>query len=126
MVLRASVFVAFAFMLCAANCMLQGGFRAQFSLIQGGKQNETRTRSHKLRTRSGNPRHSHLPADEPSKASKAKQSKQSKASKAKQMSCVPEIISKSKAFLQSEQPRKPNQNLEHIVNFEYHIYIYIL
>ena len=28
-------------------------------------------------------------------------------------------------FYQSEQPRKPNQNLEHIVYFEHHIYIYI-
>ena len=99
----------------ALHCKLQGGLHAQFSLIQGGKQNETRTRSHKLRTRSGNPQHTHLPADWPSKPSKAKQTKQYVYQR-----------SSPKAMLFSPNPSNPEtqiKNLEDVVCFEHCIYI---
>ena len=115
MVLKASVLVAFGFH--ALHCKLQIAFHAQFSLIQGGKQNETRTRSHKLRTRSGNPQHPHLPADWPSKPSKAKQTKQYVYQR-----------SSPKAMLFSPNPSNPEtqiKNLEDVVCFEHCIYICI-
>ena len=64
------------FCLYAQHCKLQSGFHAQFCVILGRKANETRTRSHDLRMRSGNRQHTHLATDKRSKASKA-----SKASK---------------------------------------------
>ena len=94
----------------ALHCKLQGGFHDQLSLIQGGKQNETRTRSHKLRTRSGNPQHTHLPANWPSKPSKAKQTKQYVYQR-----------SSPKAMLFSSNPSNPEtqiKNLEDVVCFE--------
>ena len=103
----------------ALHCKLQGGFHARFSLIQACKQNETRTRSHKLRTRSGNPQHTPLPADWPSKPSKAKQTKQYVYQR-----------SSPKAMLFSSNPSNPEtkiKNLEDVVCFEHCVYrcIYI-
>ena len=59
------------FCLYAQHCKLQSGFHAQFCVILGRKANETRTRSHDLRMRSGNRQHTHLATDKRSKASKA-------------------------------------------------------
>ena len=101
----------------ALHCELQGGFHTQFSWIQGGKQNETRTRSHKLRTRSGNPQHTHLPADWPSKPSKAKQTKQYVYQR-----------SSPKAMLFFPNPSNPEtqiKNLENVVFWTLYIHMYI-
>ena len=98
----------------ALHCKLQGGFHAQFSLIQGSKQNETRTRSHKLRTRSPNT----LTYPQIGQANQAKQSKPSSM-------CTRDHLQKQCSFPQIRATLKPKSKTMKMLCVLNTVYTYV-